>query len=120
MVERITFDRFRIMAKEKIYQRMKKIGFPDNYRDETHTDIIFEDIRHKVLAFLNCAERGIADIGCGCDLLASKMIHYCESNKHQLYLFDSKEMLEQLGGIVHKVAGRFPNDIEEVKKSSAI
>lgn len=119
MVERITFDQFRIMAKEKNLSAHEKIGFPDNYRDETHTDIIFEDIRHKILAFPNCAERVIADIGCGCDLLASKMIHYCESNKHQLYLFDSKEMLEQLegGAMVHKIAGRFPDDIEEVKKN---
>lgn len=119
MVGRITFDQFKIMAKEKGLSVHEKIGFPDNYRDEAHTDAIFEDIRHKILAFPDGGGRNIADIGCGCDLLASKMIQYCQSNQYQLFLFDSEEMSEQLAGgvMIHKIAGRFPDDIDEVEKN---
>lgn len=92
MVKRITFEQFKTMAGDKTLSTHEKIGFPDNYRDENHTKFIFEDIKSKVLNFADNDRKYIADIGCGCDLLAMKMIQYCEQKEYSLYLFDSLEM----------------------------
>lgn len=50
-------------------------------------------------------------------MLALQMIEYCQVQHHSLYLFDSEEMLEQLpdNSGIHKISGRFPDDIGEVQ-----
>ena len=109
-VERITFEQFKDMARDSTLSPHEKIGFPDDYR-EKYTEAIFEDICRKLPA-LSETHKTIADIGCGCDALATQMMKFAEQHGHSLYMLDSHEMLGLLPEIqnVHKIAGQFPQD----------
>jgi SAM-dependent methyltransferase len=56
----------------------------------------------------------VADIGCGCGVLARKIVELCRERSHRLVLVDSAEMLGQLDDApgVRKVPGRFPGTAE--------
>lgn len=112
-VERITFDQFKEMAKDKTLSSHEKIGFPDSYR-ESYAEAIFDDIISK-LPDIDKSQKKIADIGCGCDTLAHLMINRCEKNGNALYMLDSAEMLNLLSDDkgINKVAGKFPNESAE-------
>lgn len=113
-VERITFDDFKKMANDDHLTSHEKIGFPDNYRDN-YTENIFNDIVKKMPNLMKKNQK-IADIGCGCDQLAKRLISHCESFNDKLYLFDSAEMLKLLpqGNNVVKISGKFPDNDEEI------
>ncbi len=118
-VERITFNQFKKMAQDDSLSPHEKIGFPNEYREQ-YTEAIFNDICNKLQA-LNESHKKIADIGCGCDALALKMLDFGKKHGHQLYMLDSQEMLDLLpnDSFVHKVPGQFPKEetfLEENKE----
>jgi len=106
--ERLTFDSFKNLAKQKHLSRYEKIGFPDSYRKgyEKH---IFRDICAK-LTNLEKKEKTIVDIGPGCRDLPFKLIELCEKQKHELILVDSREMLSLLPDkkFIEKYPCKFP------------
>ena len=74
IVEALTYDKSRLLAKEKTLSRHEKIGFPDKYR-EGYADYILEDIcSESKLSNLKSLGKIVVDIGCGCDDVVNKII----------------------------------------------
>ena len=70
----LTYDKSRLLAKEKTLSRHEKIGFPDKYR-EGYSDYILEDIcSESKLSSLKSLGKVVVDIGCGCDDVVNKII----------------------------------------------
>ena len=112
-VKGFTFEQFKELAKDDSLTNHEKIGAPDSYR-ENYSDAIFADITGKLTA-INQHNKKIADIGCGCDDLAHKIINRCVENENSLYLIDSQEMLNLLPDSknVPKISGKFPNELDD-------
>lgn len=118
-VARITFDEFKEMAKNTSLSSHNKIGFPDSYR-LGYTDVILKDIMEK-LQLLSGTKKRILDIGCGCDELATSLIEKSAEYGHELYMIDSKEMLDLLPqkDSVKKISMKFPQDEAFFEKYTA-
>lgn len=112
-VQGLTFENLKKMAADDSLTFHEKIGFVNEQR-EGYADAIFTDIISKLPA-INQHNKKIADIGCGCDELAHLMINRCVDNENSLCLIDSQEMLDLLpppSKNVEKIAGKFPNELE--------
>ena len=111
----LNFDKFSELAKDKSLSKYEKIGFPNAYR-EGYEEQIFQDINDK-LTNLSLESKTVLDIGPGCSELPLMLIEKCKSNKHNLYLVDSKEMLNELPNqqYIKKIVGKFPNCYAEIK-----
>ena len=105
----LSFEDFRLLAKDDTLSPCEKIGFPNEYR-EGKESLIFDDIVSKVPVLL---ERGktVLDIGPGCSGLAEMLVRLCRDNGHKLVAVDSPEMLQHLPNepFITKIAGRFPD-----------
>ena len=65
---------------------------------------------------LNNRNLAVLDIGCGCSRPVKDIINLSKVNGHNLYILDSKEMLDNLrDGPYNKIAGRFENVTFKVK-----
>lgn len=108
--KRMTFEVFKEMASEGTLSKYEKIGFPDSYR-EGYENKIFENI--KAILKLNRKNLTFFDIGCGCSELPNMIINYAIEKDHNLYLIDSKEMLEHLRDEknIFKLSAKFPDEI---------
>ena len=104
----LSFEDFRLMAKDESLSRYERIGFPNSYR-EGKEEAIFEDIRAK-LPNLDGSGKTVLDIGPGCSELPSMLIELCRSKAHKLVLVDSSEMLARLPDepFVIKIAAYYP------------
>jgi 2-polyprenyl-3-methyl-5-hydroxy-6-metoxy-1,4-benzoquinol methylase len=109
--KRMTFEVFKEMASEYTLSKYEKIGFPDSYR-EGYENKIFENI--KAILKLDRKDLTFFDIGCGCSDLPNMIINHALQNDHNLYLIDSKEMLDQLHDEknIFKLSAKFPNEID--------
>lgn len=110
-VDKVTFEQYKLMAQNGELSNHEKIGFPDEYR-ENFTEKIFEDICSK-LEPLKQSNKRIADIGCGCDILARMIMRFSTEHGHELFMIDSNEMLSLLpDGIqgIKKVPVKFPDE----------
>ena len=116
--DNLSFESFRLLAKDSSLSKYEKIGFPAQYR-EKFEQLIFTDIKCKATN-LNLSAQTVLDIGCGCSDLAEYLINYSEENNHTLYLNDSHEMLSLLPnkGFITKVDGQFPLWLDQVSISS--
>ncbi len=90
----LTYDDFRVRAKDDTRTENEKIGFPDTYRGGTEA-AIFADVSSKLPA-LNGSGKTIVDIGCGCGPLAHVIMAHCAQRGHRLIMVDSAEMLHLL------------------------
>lgn len=120
IVEALTYDKSRLLAKEKTLSRHEKIGFPDKYR-EGYADYILEDIcSESKLSNLKSLGKVVVDIGCGCDDVVNKIIGIAKQNRHELYLLDAPEMLDLIDGDgnIHKIPGKFPDEDSEFIKAN--
>ena len=116
----LTYDKSRLLAKEKTLSRHEKIGFPDKYR-EGYADYILEDIcSESKLSNLKSLGKVVVDIGCGCDDVVNKIIGIAKQNRHELYLLDAPEMLDLIDGDgnIHKIPGKFPDEDSEFIKAN--
>ena len=104
----LNFEDFKKLAKKKNLSLPEKIGFPTSYR-EGYYDAILNDIFTK-LPINTTTKKIVLDIGCGCDVLAHKIIDVCKKQKHILLLNDSQEMLDNLpkDDYPKYIAGKFP------------
>jgi SAM-dependent methyltransferase len=86
----------------------ERIGFPDALRAGAE-DRILESISG-LLGLENARGLRVVDIGCGCGVLARRIIELCRERSHDLVLVDSAEMLGQHDddAAIRKVTGRFP------------
>lgn len=107
----LTFDDFRVLAKDASLSRHEKVGFPDSYRDGKEL-IIFRDILSK-LSNLSLRNRNVLEIGPGCSDLPLMLSEHCEVNGSNLIFIDSQEMLDLLPNSPHiiKYSGSFPGAI---------
>lgn len=106
--DKLSYEEFKILARDPLLSVHEKIGFPDDYR-EGREDAILADCRRKLPA-LDEPGRTIVDIGTGCGVLAHALMAHCARHGHELVLVDSEEMLETLplSPRARKVVGRFP------------
>ena len=111
--DNLSYEAFKLLAKDSSLSKYEKIGFPDSYRKQFE-HLIFRDIKTKATN-LNLRSQSILDIGCGCSDLAEYLIAYSETNSHSLYLNDSSEMLSLLPNkdFITKVTGQFPFCIDQ-------
>jgi cyclopropane fatty-acyl-phospholipid synthase-like methyltransferase len=107
--EGLSFEAFRRLALDPSLSESERIGFPDTLREGAEGRIV-ESIT-AVLRLDSGTDLVVIDIGCGCGLLARRLIELCGQQRHELVLVDSPEMLGQLpdGANVQKVPGRFPD-----------
>jgi hypothetical protein len=107
---KLSYDEFKVLARDPELSAHEKIGFPDSYR-QGREGAILADWRRKMPA-LDERGRTVVDIGTGCGLLAHALMAHCARQEHDLVLVDSGEMLEALPDPprVRKVAGRFPEE----------
>lgn len=108
----LRFEDFERMALDKSLKPYEKIGFPSIFR-EGYDNEIFNDIQSKT----NWASASsFIDIGCGCGELTNLILKDIEQRTKQITLIDSKSVLDQLitANGVNKVAGKFPDNFEEV------
>ena len=110
----LTFNDFKILARDNSLSAYRKIGFPDWYRAGKE-EAIFMDISAK-LKHLNQSNKIILDIGPGCSGLATMIVDLCRKNNHTLVLIDSQEMLDLLPDedFIKKLPGYFPDIPESV------
>ena len=105
----LSFDDFKIRAKDSKLSKWEKIGFPDSYRQEIE-GLIFSDIARK----LNLNQTtSILDIGCGCSDLVDHIIKFSKQEQKELVLIDSEEMLSNIDSKliseeIKTIAGCFP------------
>src|SRR5579884_797428 len=104
----LTYDAFRRRAVDPTLTDTEKIGFPPALRDGAEGRIL--DAITGPLRLTSSRGLRVCDIGCGCGLLARKLVDVCGVQGHELHLVDSPEMLEQLPDEPHvrKLPGRFP------------
>lgn len=105
-----TFNDFKERAKDKTLTKWEMIGFPDSYRKGVES-LIFNDISTK--SNLDNANY-ILDIGCGCSQLVEYFIINSNLKNQNLFLVDSKEMIENIdknifSPKINLVNGRFPD-----------
>jgi 2-polyprenyl-3-methyl-5-hydroxy-6-metoxy-1,4-benzoquinol methylase len=107
---RLHYEDFKALASEDGLSPHERIGFPDAYR-EGMEDAILADLRSKA-SNLDVPSSAVVDIGCGCGVLAQRLIDYCSEMRHCLVVVDSAEVLAQLPDLpnVRKAAGRFPKE----------
>ena len=115
----LNFNDFKNRALDQSLSKWEKIGFPDEYR-KNQEKLIFEDIYTKL--DLITKPKKILDIGCGCTELVEYIIEHSKFSKSELYLIDSKEMLDNITSSsleknIHLISGYFPN-IENLKPNS--
>lgn len=105
----LSFEDFRLMAKDNSLSIYEKIGFPNSYREDKEK-IIFKDIMNK-LPTLSQKKKCVLDIGPGCSNLPKMLIELCQKQNHSLILLDSKEMLDCLPDQdgVNKIFGSYPD-----------
>jgi hypothetical protein len=110
----LTYEDFRRRAQDDSLTAFEKIGFPNSYRKDKEEGI-FQDIISK-LQNLSKDRQTVLDIGPGCSGPAFMMIDWCRDHGHTLVLVDSQEMLSHLPDepFLEKVAGRYPEQCEEV------
>jgi hypothetical protein len=106
----IGFADFQRMAQDPQLSACEKIGFPDSYRKGKERAIL-RDLLAK-LTNLAAPRQVVLDVGPGCSGLARMLMAHCSRRRHELFLFDSLEMLALLpeGRSLRKVPGRFPDD----------
>jgi hypothetical protein len=111
--DNLSFEAFKLLAKNKSLSKYEKIGFPTQYRQGLEQSI-FNDIKTKATN-LNLSNQTILDVGCGCSDLVSILIEYSEIHSHTLYLNDSGEMLSLLPDkeFISKIDGQFPICLEK-------
>ncbi|HEV8511732.1 MAG TPA: class I SAM-dependent methyltransferase [Cyclobacteriaceae bacterium] len=114
----LRFEDFGRMASDQSLKPFEKIGFPSKFR-EGFDKTILEDIKQKVNWDLT---NSLVDIGCGCGDLTKLLIAESGQNGKQVLLVDSTEVLDQLENQPHvsKVAGRFPDNQEEVRRNGLV
>ncbi|MFQ5753283.1 MAG: SAM-dependent methyltransferase [bacterium] len=107
--KKLTFNDFKMLARDSSLSIYQKIGFPDSYRAEKE-EAIFNDILSKLKHF-NQTKKIILDIGIGCSGLATMMVDLSRKNDHTLVVIDSKEMLDLLPDedFIKKIPGYFPD-----------
>jgi hypothetical protein len=112
--EDITYESFRRRAADPALSLHEKVGLPDSYRDGKES-LILDDIASK-LTRLSQREQLVVDIGAGCGGLARTFMDRCAEHGHRLIQVDSPEMLALLPEAQHvaRVAGRFPDDCEDL------
>lgn len=107
--EDLSFEAFRRLALDPSLSDSERIGFPDVLREGAEARIL-----QSIAATLGL-ETGtglvVGDIGCGCGVLARRLIELCRERDHELVLVDSAEVLGQLpdAANVRKIPGRFPD-----------
>jgi 2-polyprenyl-3-methyl-5-hydroxy-6-metoxy-1,4-benzoquinol methylase len=108
----LSFEDFKALALEEGLSDHERIGFPDSYR-EGQEEIILDDLRSKATN-LDVPQRVTVDVGCGCGVLARRLIAFCGQMGHRLITIDSLEVLDRLPQPRHlkKVPGRFPLETE--------
>jgi 2-polyprenyl-3-methyl-5-hydroxy-6-metoxy-1,4-benzoquinol methylase len=106
----LRYEDFKTLASEEGLSPHERIGFPDAYRDGQE-EAILADLRSKA-SNLGVPASTIVDIGCGCGVLAQRLIDYCSEMTHRLVIVDSAQVLARLPDPPHvcKVAGRFPQE----------
>lgn len=109
--DRLTFDKFRELARSEHLSHHEKVGFPNEYREGKEA-AIFADIVAKLQA-LKGKGRSVLEIGPGCSRLPVMLADLCKERGHRLHFVDSLEMLEQLpdGAHIQKWPGRYPDDV---------
>jgi hypothetical protein len=106
----VTYEAFRKMAKDPSLNKYDKIHSSARAR-AGREHLIFEDILGK-LPVLGERNKLVADIGPGCTDLPILLMGLCEEHDHQLVLWDSQEMLDNLPvrPFSTKVPGHFPDE----------
>ena len=114
VVNAITYDNFRELAKNSSLSKYERVGFPDAYR-KCKEENIFSDICAK-LVNLNNKSRTVLEIGPGCSDLPLMLMALCERNWHRLFLVDSPEMLALIPdkSFVEKVEAYYPDGCQHL------
>jgi hypothetical protein len=116
----LKYEDFQRLAQQPGLSPHQRIGFPDSYR-AGFEDAIFDDIAGKLPMLANVVDRPgtIVDIGPGCGPLAEKVVAACSDQGHHLVLVDSPEMLAHSPshGLIRKIEGRFPQNIEALRQA---
>ena len=113
--DKLTFNGFQDLAKNKSLSKYEKVGFPESYRKgiEAH---IYSDICKKVTNILN-HQGNLMDIGPGCSDLPLMLVETCRKNNSKLSFVDGDQMLSMLpdDDFIQKYIGAFPNAIKDVQ-----
>ena len=112
--DKLTFEKFKELARSDHLSCHEKVGFPNEYR-EGKEDVIFSDIMSK-LPTLNGEGKTVLEIGPGCSRLPLMLMAVCRERRHTLHFVDSVEMLAQLPdeAHVHKWPGRYPDEVGDL------
>jgi len=107
----LKFDQFKELARNESLSSREKVGYNDIHREDKEENI-FPDVCTKLN--LDSSSGPILDIGCGCSRPVLDLIKYTESVNRELFLIDSKEMLDNLPeGNYKKISGEFPKGCED-------
>jgi len=113
------YEVFRNLVKDPNLSLNEKIGFPDHYR-KGFDDYIVADIVSKVPIIKERKKLKVLDIGAGCSEVAIKIQNICKEQQHELFLSDSKEMLDLTPDVsfITKVPGMFPSTFSQIKDAT--
>ncbi|HEX4182026.1 MAG TPA: class I SAM-dependent methyltransferase [Caulobacteraceae bacterium] len=116
----LDYDGFRALAQNPHLSAQEKIGFPPAYREGFEAWIL-ADILSKLPALRETEGQVVVDIGPGCAALPRMLAELCRERRHRLILVDSPEMLALLPddeAVIHKCAGRFPLNVDQVLEAA--
>lgn len=114
----LKYNDFELLAKNQDLSSEEQMGFKLADR-RGYEDFIFQDIVSK-LSLLSQKGKKILNIGCGHGKLNDLILSLAKENQHHVFCVDNSAMLENIPDYkyVTKVAGRFPDNFNELKELS--
>lgn len=115
--DKLDYEAFRDLAKDEQIDQHERVGFPSSYR-QNKDEFIWEDILSK-LQNIKLTHKKVLEIGPGWSDLTQRILSYSAQQHHEVFLVDSPEMLSLIPDFSHvkKIAGKFPECLEEVVKN---